>query len=177
MDRPPRRLRLRPVQSPWKQRCHSLRGVCIEWDRCSILKGRGGDTFDPFAPISRAEFAAVMARLHGGKFEGENPFADTADCWAKEEIGLVSGLGWMEGVGSNIFAPMRSMTRAEVVAVLNRALGRCPETAEDILPGAKPFPDNADETVWFYLDILEAANEHEYTRKADGVHEIWSKAK
>ena len=141
-----------------------------------ILKGRGGDTFDPAAPISRAEFASIMARFHGGKFGGENPFADTADCWAKEDIGLVSGLGWMEGVGSNNFAPMRSMTRAEVVAVLNRALGRCPETAEDILPGAKTFPDNADETAWFYLDILEAANKHEYTRKADGVHEIWSKA-
>lgn len=141
-----------------------------------ILKGRSADRFDPFAPISRAEFAAVMARLHGGKFEGENPFADTADCWAKEDIGLVSGLGWMEGVGSNNFAPMRSMTRAEVVAVLNRALGRRPETVEDVLSSAKTFPDNADETAWFFLDILEAANEHDYTRKADGVHEVWSKA-
>lgn len=125
-----------------------------------ILKGRASDTFDPAAPISRAEFAAIMARFHGGKFEGENPFADTADCWAKEDIGLVSGLGWMAGVGGNNFAPMRSMTRAEVVAVLNRALGRCPETVKDILPGAKTFPDNADETAWFYLDIQEAINGH-----------------
>lgn len=141
-----------------------------------ILKGRASDTFDPAAPISRAEFAAIMARFHGGKFEGENPFADTADCWAREDIGLVSGLGWMAGVGGNNFAPMRPMTRAEAVAVLNRALGRCPETAEDILPGAKTFPDNADETAWFYLDIQEAINGHSYTKDKDG-KESWIEIK
>lgn len=142
-----------------------------------ILKGRGGDTFDPAAPISRAEFAAVMARFEGGSYTGEDRFSDISECWAKAEINHVASLGWIKGDGKGNFEPERTMTRAEVVAVLNRALGRCPETAEDILPDAKTFADNADETAWFYLDILEAATSHSYTRKADGTHETWTQGK
>lgn len=139
-----------------------------------ILKGRGGDTFDPAAPISRAEFAAVMARFEGGSYTGEDRFSDISECWAKAEINHVASLGWIKGDGKGNFEPERTMTRAEAVAILNRALGRCPEAAEDILPDAKTFADNADEAAWFYLDILEAATSHSYTRKADGTHETWT---
>lgn len=141
-----------------------------------ILKGRDGGRFDPAAPISRAEFAVIMARFEGGSYTGKDLFDDISDCWARAEINYVADLGWMKGDEEGRFVSDRSLTRAEAVAVLNRALGRCPETAEDLLSGMKTFPDNADESAWFYLDIQEAANSHSYTRKADGSHETWMKA-
>lgn len=141
-----------------------------------ILKGQGNNYFAPAAPVSRAEFATVMARFHGGKFECADPFADTADCWARDEIGLVASLGWMTGTGNGSFDPTRSMSRAEAVAVINRALGRRPETVHDLLPSMKVFPDNADETAWFYLDIQEAVNGHTYTKNKDGA-ETWLESK
>lgn len=142
-----------------------------------ILKGRDGGRFDPSAPISRAEFAVIMSRFEGGSYIGEDRFDDISDCWAKAEINYVADLGWVKGDEEGRFLPDRFLTRAEVVTVFNRALGRCPEAVEDLLSGSKTFPDNADETAWYYLDIQEAANSHSYTRKADGVHETWTPEK
>ena len=109
-----------------------------------ILKGRGNGQFDPMAPVSRAEFAVMMARLEGGSYVGDDRFSDISDCWAREEINRAASLGWVKGYDDGEFAPERTMTRAEVVAILNRALGRCPKSTQDLLPGAKTFPDNAD---------------------------------
>lgn len=142
-----------------------------------VFKGRGNGNFDPTATMSRAEFAAVMARFHGGEYTGEDRFEDISDCWARAEINLAASMGWVHGDGKGHFDPTRAMTRAEVVAVLNRALGRSPKAADDLLPGMKTFPDNNDKAAWYYLDIQEAVNGHAYTRKADGVFEVWTEIK
>lgn len=141
-----------------------------------ILKGRDNGLFDPMAPISRAEFATVMARFEGGSYTGDDHFDDISDCWARGEINRVASLGWVQGDGEGRFAPERTMCRAEVVAVLNRALGRCPETAQGLLPGMKTFPDNADVEAWYYMDIQKAANGHGYTKGKDGA-ETWEELK
>lgn len=141
-----------------------------------ILKGRGNGCFDPAAPITRAEFAAIMARLEGGSYAEDDLFDDISDCWAKAEINHVASLGWVKGDGSGKFAPERTMTRAEAVAILNRALGRSPESAQNLLPGMKTFPDNTDVGAWYYLDIQEAVNGHDYTKDMAGA-EVWTKLK
>ena len=41
----------------------------------------------------------------------------------------------------------------------------------------KTWPDNADPSAWYYLAVQEATNGHTFERKADGVHEQWSKLK
>lgn len=141
-----------------------------------ILKGRDNGCFDPSAPISRAEFAAIMARLEGGSYTGDDRFDDISDCWAKAEINHVASLGWVQGVGNGKFDPERTMTRAEAVAIFNRALGRCPKSVQDLLPGMKTFPDNADVEAWYYLDIQEAANGHSYAKGKTGT-ETWVELK
>ena len=137
-----------------------------------ILKGRGNGQFDPMAPVSRAEFAVMMARLESGSYVGDDRFSDISDCWAREEINHAASLGWVKGYGDGMFNPERTMTRAEVVAILNRALGRCLKSAQDLLPGAKTFSDNADPEAWYYLDIQEAVNGHDYTKDVAGA-ETW----
>lgn len=50
-------------------------------------------------------------------------FADCESHWAQESIFFVEEKGWMKGVSSTKFAPDNIITRAEVAAVLVRALG------------------------------------------------------
>ena len=45
-------------------------------------------------------------------------FSDTADHWAKQYIGVLAGMGIIDGMGNNIFAPENPLTRAQFVALL-----------------------------------------------------------
>ncbi len=45
-------------------------------------------------------------------------FSDTADHWAKNNIGILAGLGYLSGMGENKFEPDGQLTRAQFVAML-----------------------------------------------------------
>ena len=70
--------------------------------------------------------------------------------------------GWVEGQPDGSFAPDRSISRAEAMTLVNRVLGRLPETADDLLDGMITWPDNNPDD-WFYADMQEATNSHDYT--------------
>ena len=59
------------------------------------------------------------------------------------------------------------------MTLVNRVLGRLPETADDLLDGMITWPDNPP-GAWYYLAVQEATNSHDYGRKADTVHETWT---
>lgn len=139
-----------------------------------IITGRTDGTFGPDQPITRAEFAAIASRFGSLPYTGGDLFTDTAGHWARSCINRAASYGWVNGIGDGTFAPDRTITRAETISIINRVLGRLPETAEDLLPGMKTWPDNADADKWCYLAIQEATNGHSYDRKADGVHETWT---
>ena len=139
-----------------------------------IITGRWDGTFGPDLPITRAEFAAIASRFASLPYTGTDLFSDTAGHWAREEINRAASYGWVNGVGDGTFAPDRAITRAEAIAIINRVLGRLPETAEDLLPGMKTWPDNAEADKWYYLPIQEATNGHGFDRKKDGIHETWT---
>ena len=58
--------------------------------------------------------------------------------------------GWVEGQPDGSFAPDRSISRAEAMTLVNRVLGRLPETADDLLDGMITWPDNPP-YAWYYL--------------------------
>ena len=150
-----------------------------------LLSGRSETVFDPAAPITRAEFAAICARFDSENNQGEAlfpdiagywtaPFPDITGHWAEEEIRRVEQRGWVLGDEQGAFRPNGRITRAEAAVVLNRMLNRLPEAEADLLEGMRTFPDNLNGTAWYYLPIQEAANGHEYNRKSDGLHETWT---
>jgi hypothetical protein len=59
------------------------------------------------------------------------------------------------------------------MTIVNRVLGRLPESEADLLDGMKNWSDN-DPNAWYYLAVQEATNSHEHTRKEDGVYEKWT---
>lgn len=130
-----------------------------------ILKGYEDGTFRPNAPISRAEFAAIATRFFdetGATYE-PGTFTDvTGDEWFAGAIMDAVNLGLIGGYEDGTVRPNNNITRAEACAIVNRTLGRVPD-ADHLLPEdeMKTWPDNP-ESAWFYADMQEATNGHEY---------------
>ena len=137
-----------------------------------IVQGRSTTTFDPKAPITRAQFAAICARFDTGKSNGEQTFSDIQGHWAEKYIQRAAELGWIKGFEDGTFRPDTYITRAQAMTMINRVLNRIPEDESDLLPGMNVWPD-CNPGDWFYLAIQEATNSHDYRHKA-GCYETWT---
>lgn len=143
--------------------------------RASVLTGYEDNTFRPNNNISRAELATILTRLtvlvpteSAGTAKN---FYDTIGHWAAASIRTAAANGWITGYEDGSFRPDQEVTRAEAVTMVNRMLGRNPEVLTNTA-GMRTFSDNMDPAEWYYIQIQEAANGHDYTRGADG-HELW----
>lgn len=137
-----------------------------------IVQGRSTTTFDPKAPITRAQFAAICARFDTGKSNGEQTFSDIQGHWAEKYIQRAAELGWIKGFEDGTFRPDTYITRAQAMTMINRVLNRIPEDESDLLPGMNVWPD-CNPGDWFYLAVQEATNSHDFEHKA-GNYEIWT---
>ena len=137
-----------------------------------IVQGRSATTFDPKAPITRAQFAAICARFDTGKSNGEQTFSDIQGHWAEKYIQRAAELGWIKGFEDGSFRPDTYITRAQAMTMINRVLNRIPEDESDLLPGMNVWPD-CNPGDWFYLAVQEATNSHDYKHKA-GNYETWT---
>lgn len=137
-----------------------------------IVQGRSTTTFDPKAPITRAQFAAICARFDTGKSNGEQTFSDIQGHWAEKYIERAAELGWIKGFEDGSFRPDTYITRAQAMTMINRVLNRIPEDESDLLPGMNVWPD-CNPGDWFYLAVQEATNSHDFEHKA-GNYEIWT---
>ena len=141
-----------------------------------IVKGNPDGTFDPDAPITRVEFAAIAARFDDKNTNTTSNFSDIASHWAKDEIGVAANKGWINGYPDSTFRPDQYITRAEAMTLVNRVLNRLPEKSEDLLDDMIKWPDNADASVWYYLAVQEATNSHDYSDKSNAdKYEKWTK--
>ena len=138
-----------------------------------IVQGRSTTTFDPKAPITRAQFAAICARFDTGKSNGEQTFSDISGHWAEKYIQRAAELGWIKGFEDGTFRPDTYITRAQAMTMINRVLNRIPEDESDLLPGMNVWPD-CNPGDWFYLAVQEATNSHDFEHKA-GNYETWTK--
>jgi len=138
-----------------------------------IVQGRSTTTFDPKAPITRAQFAAICARFDTGKSNGEQTFSDIQGHWAEKYIQRAAELGWIKGFEDGTFRPDTYITRAQAMTMINRVLNRIPEEESDLLPGMNVWPD-CNPGDWFYLAVQEATNSHDFKHKA-GNYETWTK--
>ncbi len=138
----------------------------------NIVKGRSAERFDPDAPITRAEFAAICARFDTGMTEGSSNFTDISGHWAEAEIERAASLGWIMGYTDGTFRPDNYITRAEAMTTINRVLCRIPEDEDDLLPGMNVWPDNQP-GAWYYPAVQEATNSHNFRYKGE-IYEHWT---
>ena len=138
-----------------------------------IVDTRTNGKFRPNEAITRAELAAMLAQFADIK-SAANSFNDvSARHWASDEIAVCAKMGWINGYPDGSFRPDATITRAEMMAMINRALDRTPKSVSDLLSGMKTWSDNANTGAWYYLDVQEATNSHTYMKS--GTHETWKK--
>ena len=136
----------------------------------------GDDTgkFRPDDSITRAEFAAIATRfLSNTNVEGyESAFSDIAGHWAEDAIKLGASVGWIAGYEDGTFKPEQFITRAEAMTIINRVLVRYVDEA-GLVDGYVKWPDNSA-AMWYYYNVIEATNSHDYNREAGKYLEKWT---
>lgn len=138
-----------------------------------IISGYKEGTFKPGQTITRAEFAAIASRFDSVSENVTNPFTDTEGHWAEQLISNAADKGWVGGYPDSTFRPSNAITRAEAMTLINKVLNREVDK-EGLLADAKQWPDN-QEGKWYYYQVLEATNSHDYERRsADSYVENWT---
>lgn len=124
------------------------------------IQGYADGTFGANKPITRAEFVCLAARF-ATKTTGFASYTDVDNGhWAARSIAICASNGWVQGYEDGTFRPDQPITRAEAMTIINRMLGRGASKGY-ICKGAVRYTDN-DPGSWYYYEILEATNDHEY---------------
>lgn len=137
--------------------------------RYGIAVGYTDGLFHGEEPITRAEFTAMAVRFFDAYGDGDPAIMEnyggfwdvSPGHWAAGYIEDAARYGWVVGYGNGTFQADDEITRAEVVTIVNRLLGReaDQEYIADNPRGLILFPD-VSKDYWAYYDILEAANGH-----------------
>lgn len=132
--------------------------------KAGVISGYSDGYFRPYANVTRAEFSTMIARMFSVSYVGNNMFKDINGHWAAQYLNILAKLGILQGDANSNANPDDLLTRAQTAAILNRLVGR--NSTNSSMNSCKDpitnWPDisNSD---WFYADILEATNAHNYT--------------
>ncbi len=144
-------------------------------ENAGIISGYPDGSFGPNNPISRGEFVAICVRyyekMNGKANVSEKEFDDLDKSnWAYDTIKKAVELGYITGYPDGTVRPNANITRAEVVVIVNRMLGRFAD--KDFIDKNQDklttFSDIQDNSFWAYYDILSAANTHYTQKKTNG---------
>ncbi|MGE5580456.1 MAG: leucine-rich repeat protein [Bacillota bacterium] len=89
-----------------------------------ITSGTGNGNFSPDAKLTRGEFIVLMMRSYGIAPD-ENPtdnFSDASDTYYTGYLAAAKRLGISAGIGNNLYAPDKEITRQEMFTLLHNAL-------------------------------------------------------
>lgn len=130
-----------------------------------IIGGYEDGSFQPNAPITRAEFAAIAVRFfeEDSVIYEEGTFNDVVGGeWFANAVQAAKEHGIIGGYPDGSFQPNKSISRAEACSIVNRTLDRIPDE-DHLLPvdEMRNWPDNLEDA-WYYADMQEATNGHEY---------------
>jgi len=130
-----------------------------------IVAGYPDGRFGPNDFITRAEFTTMAVRFSRME-EGSSNFPDVpATHWARRFVDVSASYGWVVGLADGTFRPDAKITRGEVATIINRMLGRRADAdyVEQNFRALKQFPDLQDHAAWYFYDMVEASNRHDYT--------------
>ena len=139
-----------------------------------IVYGYPDGEFKPTRNLSRAEFAALVFRFTGiEKANIKNPFTDFDEShWAYDEILALTSSGLIEGYPDKTYKPENNITRAEVMTVINKLLGRKPLESYVKSLEFNPYNDLYEDK-WYYVTVLEATITHNYWLDNKGYEHKW----
>ena len=126
-----------------------------------IIFGRSPTQFDPSASVTRAEFAAMAARML--KYEVADviqlPFKDVGkDSWYNSVVAAIYANGLMNGKSENEFDPDGKITRQEMAVVIANILKKKSYKPADEAE-LKTFSDSLSIAEWAKDSVALAARE------------------
>lgn len=150
-------------------------------EKYEVIKGYNDGTFKPEAPVTRAEFVAMSVRFFDlfedvTRINSAKQYTDvSASYWAAGDIGFATNQKWLNGYADGTFKPDININRAEVVTVVNRAIGRTPDKdyISENYTKLDRFTDVKDSNAWYFTEVYEASNDHMAYETSDG--ENWLK--
>src|SRR5690625_1785565 len=135
--------------------------------KAGIMSGSSKDQFKRNDPVTRAEFAVVLARWLQLPTSGQTNFADVENHWAKQGISALEVQGWMSGYEDGTFRPNQELTRAEAVKTLHAAMKR--PSLTNVTESS--WPDVSSDH-WAKVEIESASKSYSVTTNPDGSVEI-----
>ncbi|MCL1808819.1 MAG: S-layer homology domain-containing protein [Clostridiales bacterium] len=142
-----------------------------------VIAGRPDGRYYPADFVTRTEFVTIAVRFTNEVLGDKqaSAFSDVPEThWAHHSIITASSYGWISGVGDNLFAPDRNISRAEAVTLVNTMLNRVPDKAFIDNHHELVFYSDVAKTYWAFYEIAEASNYHHYAQRDDGGEE-WQK--
>lgn len=105
---------------------------------------RADQTANPDAPLTRAEFMAVINRAYGYTETGAIPFTDVVPTdWFYDDVSIAYTAGYMAGTSETTASPNDTLTREQAVCILGRNM-MLEETPGESLA----FSDSRDVSSW-----------------------------
>ncbi len=139
-----------------------------------VIYGYPDGEFKPEQNLTRAEFAALIYRFVGlTETDATNIFSDlNMDHWAYDEILALCDEGLVQGYEDGTFRAENDITRAEVMTVVNKILGRNPSEEYVKSLNFNPYND-LESDKWYYVIVLEATITHDYYLDDNDVEIEW----
>ncbi|WP_050181679.1 bifunctional 2',3'-cyclic-nucleotide 2'-phosphodiesterase/3'-nucleotidase [Domibacillus robiginosus] len=103
-----------------------------------IIKGKSATMFDPEGSVTRGQFASLLTRTMKWTAQKEVPFIDVKGR-LKQDITAAYEAGVIKGTSAKTFEPAKSISRAEMAAMLVRAYEKKHGAVK--LDGSMPFTD------------------------------------
>lgn len=136
-----------------------------------LMLGDGNGNFRPDDGVTGEELSVILERVRAQE-SGKEALAALSSGWAAQEVTFEAGNGWVMGLHGAVFSKEQALSRAELAEILNRILGRAPQSLSDLLVGMPLFSDNLDTEAPYFLAMQEAAIDH--TARACGDGERWT---
>lgn len=141
------------------------------WAKASIdtavnkgyLKGYSDGTFRPNAPVTRAEFAAILSRVSTNQVvDGKGNFADLKGNWSEQEVAKAVGMGFISASDyPGGFKPSTQLTRREMAKWMAFGLAAAQEdfqkaledTKETLVPVAEYYKGGLNKPDYPYVSV------------------------
>ncbi len=94
-----------------------------------IATGTGADSFSPNSNLTRGQFLVMVMRAYGIAADetAKDNFADAGNTYYTEYLATAKSLGIADGIGNNLFAPEKEITRQEMFTLLYKTLAQIGE--------------------------------------------------
>lgn len=146
----------------------------------AYICGYPDGTVKPERQITRAEVATIFYRLlqdeaRENVWSRTNSYSDVASgAWYNSAVSTLTNAGILTGYEDGTFRPNQNIKRDEAMKIINKVLFRTPDK-EHFLPDMIKWPDNSNTDAWYYTDVQEATNNHDYERVDKTSPETWTK--